>query len=167
MKPALSREYLQSILKYEPETGNFYWIRPHSGTQTEVAGSLSKEGYIRITIDGWRYMAHLLAWLWMTGEYLKKGLDHRDTVRSNNRWGNIRKATLSQNNMNANLRSDNELKAKGVHKRKDGGKKPYRAMITPPGGRQITIGHFTTLEEASLAYSTEAKKRFGEFARVL
>ena len=166
MKPILSQEYLKSLLHYVPETGVFTWKVAHSGRvqSRDCAGNLTKLGYVRISIDGYRYMAHLLAWLYMTGEALARGIDHRDTVRSNNAWNNLRRATQSQQNMNANLRSDNQCGAKGVCRRQNG---KYAAQIRLPGeARQRWLGTFDTVEEASAAYWSMAIVHFGDFARL-
>ena len=166
MKPILSQEYLKSLLHYDPETGVFTWKVAHPGPSQsrDYAGNLTKLGYVRITIDGHRYLAHLLAWLYMTGEAIARGIDHRDTVRSNNAWNNLRRATQSQQNMNANLRSDNQCGAKGVYRLKSG---RYAAQIRLPGEvRQRWLGTFDTVEEASAAYWSMAIVHFGDFARL-
>lgn len=128
------------------------------------AGHLSKEGYIRITIDGHRIMAHTLAWLYMTGKYVARGIDHRDTVRSNNQWINLRCATQSQNNMNMKVRSDNALGIKCVLRKKGAISKPYYATIRVDG-RQRQLGYCATIEEAAETYRIAALKHFGDFAR--
>lgn len=163
----LTQGRLRSLLFYDPETGVFTWrknrARVSAGT---IAGSLMPEGYLRITVGGHRFMAHQLAWLYMTGEYVARDIDHRDTNRANNRWENLRRATRSQNNMNARLRSDNSTGFKGVTIKKGKRSKPYCAQVGVPGkGRPQHIGYFHTAEDAHSAYVSAAKIQFGEFAR--
>lgn len=163
----LTQSRLIELLSYDPETGIFRWIvsRSSRALAEDVAGSLSKEGYIRITIDSHRFMAHSLAWLYMTGEYIARGIDHQDTIRSNNKWDNLRKATRSQNNMNSNVRSDNITGIKGCRfKASRASPKKYYATITLEG-KQKYLGYFLTAQEAADAYRDAAIKHFGEFAR--
>lgn len=144
---SLTQARLKELLRYNPRTGIFYWnaarCKVHVGM---VAGSLTPEGYIRIT-----------------GEYVVRGIDHRDTNRSNNRWRNLRRAGKSENRMNSRVRSDNKSGVKGVHIRP--GRRPC-AQISLPGQRAKYLGSFNTIEEAAARYAEEAKKHFGEFARL-
>lgn len=161
----LTQEHLKSLLSYEKDTGVFTWRVAHHRIRVGMtAGSLSKEGYIRITVARRRFMAHALAWLYMTGEYVVRGIDHRDTVRNNNRWTNLRRATLSQNSMNVGVRSDNALGIKCVQRKKGKNVRPFYATITFDG-RQRQLGYFDTIEEAAESYRIAALKHFGEFAR--
>jgi HNH endonuclease len=164
----ISHDVLKSILHYEPNTGVFTRIRP-TNTRTkigEIVGSHSgSDGYLRVSVGGRLYMGHVLAWLYMTGEYVVRGIDHKDTNRSNNAWSNLRKATFSQNCLNRSLRTDNALGMKGVYV--DRSKSPsYRAQISIDG-KQKCLGRFRTAEEAKAAYDAAAVKFHGEFARTL
>jgi len=61
----MNREYLKSILHYHDD-GYFIWVVEKS-SRIEIgqrAGSLNKDGYRSIYIDGKRYMEHRLVWLW-------------------------------------------------------------------------------------------------------
>ena len=42
----------------------------------------------------------------------------------------------------------------------------WRVRITPPSGRQLTLGHFADVLEAALVYDAAARRLFGPFARV-
>lgn len=161
----LTQELLKSLLFYDQVSGDFFWrvYKNSNAKRGQKAGSLMPEGYIRITVAGRRFMAHTLAWLYMTGEYVPRGLDHRDTVRSNNRWRNLRKANKSQNRMNSRIRSDNKSGVKGVYLRPNG---TFSAQITLPGQKAKQLGTFKTAEEAGEVYAAEAMKNFGEFARI-
>jgi hypothetical protein len=78
-------------------------------------------------------------------------VDHEDGDGLNNRCGNIRLATPSQNQAN---------KVWKDKKRPT----PYRASIKP-NGKTIHLGSFATPEEAAAAYKGAAKVLFGKFAR--
>lgn len=79
----------------------------------EIAG-YDAGGYRNIRIDGRAYRVHRLAWLWMTGEWPDPECDHINTVKNDNRWFNLRKATRGQNAANRNANSTSWTGQKGV-----------------------------------------------------
>jgi hypothetical protein len=161
----ISQADLKSQLNYDPASGIFTWVVVKRGLKGRtIAGSLNPEGYRRITVNGRRYMAHVLAWLYMTGEWRLRGVDHRDTNRDNNSWHNLRAATQSQNNMNMRARSDNALGVKCVQRKKGAKNKPFYATIRV-NGKQHQLGYCATIEEAAATYESAARQHFGEFAR--
>lgn len=96
---------LRELLHYDQVTGDFVWriaVGIFKGRREagEVAGGIAKNGYWTISIDGTRYFAHRLAWLWMKGEWPPDKIDHRDTVRHHNWFKNLRVATNAQNQQN-------------------------------------------------------------------
>lgn len=88
-------------------------------------------------------------------------VDHRDANGLNNRRNNLRLATPQQNCWNIRKYPGREYK--GVSFRKDRG--VYRAYITLHDTYQH-LGHFSTAEEAAVAYDKAALKLFGEFANM-
>ncbi len=165
MSDPLTATECRKVLHYNPETGIF--TRLISATNSvkigDVAGSRNSCQYIAITINGKKHQAHRLAWLYMTGEWPKHFIDHKDTCRSNNIWTNLREATHQQNKQNAPIRRDNKSGFKGVcwlrpHKK-------WRARIKA-NGREIHLGYFNTREAAHAAYCEAAPKHHGEFARI-
>lgn len=170
-KPALTQARLKEVLHYEPKTGVFTWITNvicGKGRAIVKAGDIAggvvvKRGasYLMIGVDGGRYLAHRLAFLYMEGE-MPSLVDHEDTCGLNNSWGNIRPATTSQNNSNTRVSKNNKTGIKGVMRDKHG--KKWVAQIKP-NGKSTHLGTFETKEEASAAYAKAAKEIFGEFAR--
>lgn len=156
----LTAEHLRNILTYDPETGLWEWLPRIGNAQFGgPAGTLHPSGYVYICIDGRSYAASRLAWLYMTGEWPPRRVDHKDTVRSNNRWANFRLATHRQNLANAKMKKNSGFSLKGVG-RSGSRKKPFRARF---GGRHL--GVFRTEEEANAEYFRAAQKAHGEFAR--
>jgi len=167
-KPAnlLTQEYVREWIDYDPLTGILRWRKAFNRVAAgDLVGSEMSSGYIRVTIHGHRLMAHVLAWILMTGEYLPRGIDHKNTKRGDNSWNNLRRASGSQNNMNQSLRSDNALGVKRVYRKKGKKSRPFGAAITIPGHKQRHIGYFDTVKEASAAYRAAAMEAFGEYAR--
>jgi len=158
----IDQKALKEILLYDPTTGTFTWICSLSNRAPiwSVAGSLRKDGRVQIRILGRIYFAHRLAWLWMTGDWPRSLIDHRNLDPSDNRWSNLREATNSQNMANAGVYKNNALKLKGV--RFQAGK--YEAHITV-NHRQVYLGRYQTAKEAQGRYFEEAHRIHGEFAR--
>jgi len=161
-----SQDRLKEILSYDPVTGIFRWKISHSnGVKIGDAAGTPCVGYVRIHIDRRGFLAHILAWLYMTGKVRIRGVDHHDLNRSNNKWSNLRAATISQNHANKRVLEKNKLKTKGVVKviTKKGTVR-YRATLTHKE-KQYHLGYFSTVGDAHLAYVAAAKKFHGEFAR--
>jgi hypothetical protein len=161
-RPRVTRARLRALLYYDAQTGEFHWLKRMSARirAGDLAGTLTEDGYRRIWIEGRQYRAHRLAWLYMTGEWCPLLIDHRDGNPSNNRWSNLRKATLSQSNANRRVPRNNRCGLKGVSRKGSG----WRAAIHK-NKRKHYLGIFPTPQAAHAAYVTAARKLFGEFAR--
>lgn len=163
----MDQSLLKQLLRYEPETGLFFWLVTHKNRKAgEIAGGKVPGGggiiYWTIRVDGIQCRAHRLAWFYMTGEWPKGLIDHEDRNGLNNRWTNLREATVSQNKMNGKRYSSNSCGFKGVSRRTDG---RYRARIGV-GGKRVHLGNFADPAEAYAAYVAAAPKYHGEFARI-
>ena len=164
----LTAERLREILEYDPETGVFRWRGVLSGrgySHANVAagveaGALDTKGYRLIGIDRRLYRANRLAWLYMTGQWPPRKVDHRDTDQSNDAWDNLRLASNSQNGANARLSKRNKTGLKGVSIWQG----RYMAQICKDHKR-YRLGSFDTPEEAHAAYMAAAHRLHGEFAR--
>lgn len=157
----LTLQHLRELLGYNPDTGDFIWLRApwnHPRLAGQVAGGRST-GYVMIKIDGRKYKAHRLAWLYLTGAWPCMPVDHRDGDPFNNRWSNLREATQAQNAANAARRAGRGL-PKGVRRNGRG----YTARIRFEK-RLINIGTYPTVDEAAAAYLETAVRLYGEFAR--
>lgn len=168
----LTVERLRSVLNYDQETGRFVWrprpveTWPDRTWNTRFAGSFAgtriKDGRLSIRIDGMRYLASRLAWLYVTGSWPTSQVDHRDCVKSNDRWDNLRLATTSQNGANTNKRSNNTSGYKGVTWARR--RKKWQAQIAVRG-KHLYLGQFDSANAAAKAYAAAAVKYHGEFAR--
>lgn len=162
-------EYLKSIVDYDPLTGVFTWKpRPWNAQWSSrfagtTAGHVSKfNGYIKLRYNGKSYSAHRLAWLYMTGEWPSRDIDHRDTDRTNNRWANLRLATDSLNSANRSLSCRSTSGYKGAHWLKARGEWNSRIVVR---GKAINLGYFQSAELAHEAYVKAAIEHFGEYSR--
>lgn len=171
MRVLPSAEYLLECFDYNPETGELRWkARPQEHFATSqawkrwitqfsetTAGHLQK-GYIVVKMDGRNFRVHRVIWKMMTGADPSLEIDHKDGVRANNRWANLRLATDSEQNWNSKLRKTNTTGRRGVSRRAG----RWQASIHMHGAKRH-LGYFSTVEEASLAYETVASGLHGEF----
>lgn len=165
MRSPPTQAAVMSALRYEPETGKFFWRHRANRNSTRAAagqeaGCLHSQGYIVIGLGGVQHQAHRLAWLYVHGDWPPLGMDHISGDRADNRMPNLRLATVAQNMWNRRAHATNALGLKGVRLRR--GK--YEASIMVRGQYRY-LGTFVTPEAASAAYLKAAQEGFGEFAR--
>ncbi len=159
----MTRDQLQEILSYDPETGKFTWMVKSSRKTIigSVAGCVTKAGYVVIGIEGQLYYAHQLAWLDQTGEWIDR-IDHKDGYGINNRWINLRPATPQQNAFNSKRAASNTSGFKGVSWHKRAGKWSASVIVD---GRKIHLGLHETAEAAHAAYLSAVSDIQPEFVR--
>ena len=169
----LTANQLRAVLDYSPHLGVFLWrkrepLRMYDRSwNTRSAGTVAgtptiQRGYIQILLFGRLYLAHRLAFLWMTGKWPEFEADHRDNDPSNNKWANLRDATSSQGSMNTRRRSDNTSGFKGVWFEK---RRNHWVADIEANGRKHHLGSFPTAEAAKAARDEAARRLHGEFAR--
>ena len=85
----LTADQLRTLLNYDPATGVFTWRRQNQlghyarSWNTRYAGTVagtSQHGYVQIMVNGWLYLAHRLAFLWMTGNWPALEADHKTAI---------------------------------------------------------------------------------------
>ena len=146
MKEKLSQKRLKEVIHYDPDTGEFKWKVKRKGTKSnKLAGGYDNDGYLLISIDYILYKAHRLAFLYMTSEFPKGIVDHKDRNTSNNKWKNIRESNHSTNAYNTGLNKNNTSGHKGVYW--DKSKKKWTAEIKVNYKKKF-LGRFTEKEEA-------------------
>lgn len=158
--PAADR--LRSLLKYNPETGEFIWLKSRGGRAKagSRAGMVDRWGYRQIKVDGCFYLASRLAFKIITGRDPQEEIDHIDGDKSNDRYINLREATHAQNVRNVPARRTSRSGLKGVHKSKSGWCASIRA-----NNERYYLGTYKTQEEAYIKYCEAAGKLHEDFAR--
>ena len=88
-------------------------------------------------------------------------VDHKNRIKTDNRWANLRQCSRSQNMANAVKSWRNKSGFKGVSWHKLMNKWCSEIQFR---GTRYKIGYFTSKESAALAYNKKAKELFGEYA---
>lgn len=139
---------LKRQLEYDPHTGEFTWKLHKNGVKRKVAGFKHHTGYIIITVNRKQYGAHRLAWLYVNGELPHEMIDHKNRVRHDNTFNNLRLADRALNRQNANRNSNNTTGTPGVYFLKRTNK--WQAKIGTKGKIHF-LGTFDTADEAVAA----------------
>ena len=156
---------LLAAIRYEPETGNFYWLKPRIGRSLVTpAGTNNAHGYRIISFNGKAHKAHRLAWLVCFGSWPTGEIDHINGLKGDNRICNLRLASKPENAQNQAPQSRaKSSRYKGVHWRTERSK--WVAMITV-NGRKMRVGSFFDEASAAQAYNAAARRFYGPFARL-
>lgn len=145
----ITQDYLKSILKYDTDTGKFFWkITKGKIKEGTLAGTLHNAGYWSIQIDKKIYLAHRLAWLYIYGKLPTLHLDHIDHNRNNNSINNLREVTNQENHKNMKLHCKSVSNITGVHWNKKSSK--WSAEVYH-NGKKYFLGYFTSIEDAAKA----------------
>jgi len=146
----LNQKRLKELLDYNQETGLFIWkIKRGPKRAGSIAGcNRCNHGYISMCVDGVRYVAHRLAWFYMTGEWPKHQVDHINHIRNDNRWQNLRLVTHQENQKNRGMNPRNTTGITGVFLDKRCGS--WRVEITDKK-KKYYLGYFKDKFEAICA----------------
>jgi hypothetical protein len=159
----LAHQRIRELFDYNQRTGQLIRKVNCRGASKGVVGCKNpSDGYLGVRIDKEYYQVHRVIWFWMTGNWPKCQLDHKNGARADNRWNNLREATNGQNSLNQGLRKDNTSGAKGITFDKNRNK--YRVRISISGVSYM-IGRYDTLEEAKEWRKLAEEEFYGEFAK--
>lgn len=142
---------VRELLRYEPESGHFFWVAGHGAGRNPdhlPSGGLSSKGYWRLKVGKKLLYAHRLAWFYVHGEWPKGQIDHINGNRTDNRIENLRCVSTTTNA--ENKRSANKNNKTGLL-----GTCPDRGLFKAclkVNGKTINLGRFATPEEAQAAY---------------
>ena len=154
-------DVLHQFLRYEPETGRLFWResvpRPLFNCQrgyriwhskfagTEAFTASDPRGYRRGMIKGQQCLAHRVVASMLWGDIGGQHIDHIDGDPSNNRPGNLRLASSTENHRNAARPSHNTSGQVGVVWCKRLGKWLSRIKVA---GRSIHLATHDLYEDA-------------------
>ncbi len=168
-KTLITHARLREVLSYDPETGVFTALIDRGPVKAgDRVGGPTVAGYTQLTIDGVFYLGHVLAWFYMTKQWPKNKIDHRNNTPGDDWFENLREATDSENNFNRRIQRNNKCGYKGVSFFKGDKyprKKPCCAEVRAHGKR-VWSAYFSTPEEAAEARGEVVKRVHGSFAHL-
>lgn len=153
----LTKERVQELLEYNPDTGKFTWKSTRN--PKAKAGSVCKpgpHGYVTIMIDGANYRACRLVFLLEEGVFPEHQVDHIDMDRANDKRSNLRKVTNAQNNQNRPSRNYHKQPAGVGH-----------TVYLNVNNKRMYFGTYRDEELAQLVAEEVRNKYHGEYARGL
>lgn len=133
---------LQEAFDYNRETGVI--IRKSNG---KPFGSVNSKGYLIGSAGGTIVSAHRLAFALVEGRW-PVGIDHANRIKTDNRWCNLREASVAMNQLNITPSKG------GVRVERSG---RYTARF-----RGMHLGTFDTRKEAESAYKQEQERAIAE-----
>ena len=171
----LHPEILRQLLRYEPETGQLFWLRrPVSmftdGKQTAehncsiwngrfaekpALNCPDRRGYLHGHVLRVQVKAHRVVWAIMTGEWPGE-IDHIDGNTANNRYRNLRDISHSENGRNLGLKKNNTTGYCGI-RQSPSGRWTAHIMV---GGKTVHLGTFDAKAGAAKARA-DANIKFG------
>lgn len=152
------REFLASLLAYDPDTGVLTWkwrdesmfssVRTQRMWNTRFSGKPAgrlNQGYIELRMLGRKMLAHRIIWTLMTGDEPPEEIDHDNGVKHDNRWENLNASTKQKNAKNLPMPTRNRTGVMGVHLNK------YGRFVANgyANGRRVHLGYFDDLETAA------------------
>lgn len=175
--PAPDAEVLRALFEYDPITGILIWkARPPTTRENKVfntkyagnqVGALNTCGHRQVRVNGRLITVHRIVWKMMTNTDPVDQIDHIDGDPDNNRWGNLRASTQTQNTWNLKPRSNCTSGHSCIYpmNTKRAASKKFRVLMRFQG-KQRLVGDYHTFNEAKAAYETAfAKYRDPSFKR--
>ena len=152
---------LREVFHYDPKTGVLSRLSPRpKETPGAQVGHLSRSGYIVVGIDRRVCRAHRVCWALHTGAWPLYEIDHRNGVRSDNRWVNLRDVKRHVNMHNKPRSNVSASGYQGVYPLPSGG---FMSTFSFDKKRHY-VGVFRTAEAAYDAYLRRWAAVVGELA---
>jgi hypothetical protein len=155
------KEYLEIDTSFP---SGLKWVKSYTNRVKPNTNAGWKCVYWRLSFDKKEYAVHrLIYFLEYEIDPIHLDIDHIDGNKYNNTISNLRLATRQLNNANSKSAKQSTSKYKGVSYNKKLGK--WIGTITK-NYKAIYLGCFESEVDAALAYNTQAKLLFGEYARL-
>jgi len=148
MKSGITQKRIKDILHYDPESGIWTWLIDKPGVlNSGIAGYVDTNGYRQIGIDREVYPSGRLAWLYMNGYFPEHEIDHKNRIKHDDRWKNLRHVSHQCNSRNRRNFKNNTSGVKGVYWAKEKGKWYSQIKVH---GKTFHIGYHSDKNEAVL-----------------
>ena len=143
MKRNPLEESLLKGLKYSPQTGIIYRSKVKNSGKVGPVTTKSKRGYKTIKVKNIAFKQHRLAFTFMGLDIPDdRVVDHINGKLADNRWGNLRLVTLSENSRNQQRHRDGHEPY--IRQHKITGTWSARKKVN---GAYVHLGQFKTKEE--------------------
>lgn len=173
-KPLPPASLLRETFDYQPLTGQLIYAKVAWNKKFllgTAAGSVDCLGYRYLLARNWggAFKVHRIIWCWMTGvDPGAATIDHINMDKADNRWHNLRLASLYQQQYNRGKTVRGVTSSyKGVSVRQRNGWKPEIVATIATEGRKVRIGSFATEEEAYAAYCKASTALHGDYGRTV
>jgi len=151
----ITAEVVRQLFTYDGE--HLRWNVSRQKIQKgSIAGEI-RDGYRRIGVNGKKYGAHRLIWLFVHGQFPTNFIDHIDGNGLNNRIENLRDVTNRENCLKQKLHCTNTSGHAGVSWNKH--KNRWTAEIHVLG-KKINLGAFINKDDA-INKRKEAEQQHG------
>jgi hypothetical protein len=140
-------------MTYYPLTGKWKYNITRTGwiTKGRIIGGRDSDGYNTLTFNYKLYRCARLAFFYMNGKWPNGVMDHKDRIKHNDKWENLRDTTGTINNLNRGLACNNVSGVSGVWLDKASEKFRACVKILDKGKKKTkSLGSFETFEEAVL-----------------
>jgi len=151
MAKPLTHDYLLRVLRYDPDTGSFFWRVdiPKRIKAGMPAGSVDTKGKKQVGINGVTYFCHRLAWFYVNGNWPDGNVIAVNGDFADCRISNLRQETISETTRRSSAKFNSASGVKGVSWSMR--RKKWIASINL-NYRQVQLGAFDTIEQAKAAY---------------
>ena len=130
----MDKELARSLFYYDDNTGDLYWQeRPVTMFKTKHSQNswntkykntkiktIDGKGYLCANVQGKRYLAHRIIWLYVYGEW-PNIIDHKNGIKTDNKISNLRNVDSHQNHLNVKKSCKNTSGTTGVYYNKKRG----------------------------------------------
>ena len=148
----------RTLFHYCPTTGVLTWAQNRGKAKIgNPVGTKDRNGYIRVRFNNRFHGAHRVCWLHFYGSWPSGVIDHINGDPSDNRIGNLRDATVAQNQWNR------RQKPIGVFWHKTN--KMWTVSIKA-NGKLHNFGSFGSAEDATAVAIKARKELHGEFTSI-
>lgn len=129
------------------ENGTLKWnVKNYRSKPGDVAGTLTKNGYIHVKIKQKRFYAHRIVWEMRNGKIPEEmQIDHINHNRTDNGIENLRLVTRSDNRKNSGKYANNSSGVNGIHWCNE--RKKWVAQIRV-NDKRINLGRFDSFDDA-------------------
>jgi hypothetical protein len=152
------KQYILDNYEYDPALGILYsYVR---GTKTPIGWYNAANGYFCVSVYRDVYQVAQLAWLLQTGDWCPGQIDHKNQVKTDNTWENLRECDWTTNHGNCLAYKNNQSGHKNVSLHKTNQK---WAVQIKKYGKRYWGGYFVSLKDAINAARKLREEVYGEF----